>query len=78
MDAIDWKAPAKLHERDDAGSDMHYSFKTVREGPVSELVRHVATLSAEHRARLVLEVPGGRTLNVAEMLDLAARVDLGD
>jgi hypothetical protein len=78
MDAIDWKAPARLQERDDGGSDMHYQFNTLREGPLGELVRHVATLSAEHRARMVLEVAGGRTLNVGEILDLAARSDLGE
>jgi hypothetical protein len=78
MDAIDWKAPAKLQERDDSGSDMQYSFSTLREGPVGDLVRHVALLSSDHRARLVLEIPGGRTLNVGEILELAAREDLGD
>jgi predicted HAD superfamily phosphohydrolase len=76
MDAIDWKAPARLHERDDSGSDMHYHFKTLREGSVGELVHHVSLLGAGQRARLVLEIPGGKTLDLAQILELAARNDL--
>ena len=45
MRPIDWQTPATLHCRDDGGSDMHYDFRELRKGPLSELVRHVATLS---------------------------------
>ena len=76
MEAIDWNAPATLTERDDSGSDMHYHFRKVAEGPLAELVRTVAGMTVADRARLVLEVPGGKTLNVGEILALAQRDDL--
>ena len=76
MRPIDWQTPATLHSRDDDGSDMHYDFRELRKGPLSELVRHVATLSADERSRVVIDVAGGSTLNVAEILDLAQREDL--
>jgi hypothetical protein len=70
MDAIDWKAPARLR-RADGESAIH-------EGRAGELVRHVALLSAEHRTSVVLEVDGGRIFELDEILELAAREDLGD
>ena len=76
MQAIDWQTPATLHSRDDGGSDMHYDFRELRKGPLGDLVRHVATLSADERSRMVIDVAGGSTLNVAEILDLAQREDL--
>ena len=76
MDKIDWAAPATLHERDDGGSDMHYDFRTVRKGALGELVRHVAALAPAERARLVIDVAGGTTLNVGEIVALAQREDL--
>jgi hypothetical protein len=76
MEAIDWNAPAALHERDDGGSDMHYHFKTLRKGPLAELVRDVAAMTTAERARVVIDVEGGKSLNVGEILALAAREDL--
>jgi hypothetical protein len=76
MEAIDWNAPAALHERDDSGSDMHYHFKTLRKGPLGALVRDVATMTTAERARVVIDVEGGKSLNVGEILALAAREDL--
>lgn len=76
MDALDWSAPATLHSRDDGGSDMHYDFRELRRGPLSELIRHVAELPPADRARVVIEVAGGATLDVAEILNLAQREDL--
>ena len=76
MEAIDWNAPATLTERDDRGSDLHYHFRTLREGPLGELVRAVTAMSTSERARLVLEVAGGKTLNVGEIVALAQREDL--
>jgi hypothetical protein len=76
MEAIDWNAPAALHQRDDSGSDMHYSFKTLGKGPLGDLVRRVAAMSAAERARVVIDVEGGKSLNVGEILALAAREDL--
>ncbi len=76
MEAIDWNAPAVLHQRDDSGSDMHYSFKTLRKGPLGELVREVAAMDTAERARVVIDVEGGKSLNVGEILVLAARKDL--
>lgn len=76
MQAIDWAAPATLTERDDSGSDLHYHFRKLREGALGELVRAVAEMPVAERARLVLEVRGGTTLNVGEILALAQRKDL--
>ncbi|MCA1662122.1 MAG: hypothetical protein LC648_08200 [Novosphingobium sp.] len=76
MDTVDWDAPATLHERDDAGSDMHFHFRTLRQGPLGALVREVAGLPTAERARVVIDVAGGATLSVGEILDLAQREDL--
>ncbi|MGH6786943.1 MAG: hypothetical protein ACREBO_08930 [Novosphingobium sp.] len=76
MDAIDWNAPATLHERDDRGSDLHYHFKTLRQASLGDLVREVAAMGAAERARLVIDFAGGRSLNVGEILALAEREDL--
>ena len=76
MEAIDWSVPATLSERDDSGSDLHYHFRKLRDGSLGELVRAVAAMPAAENARLVLEVPGGKTLNVGEILALAQREDL--
>ena len=76
MQTIDWQVPATLHSRDDGGSDLHYDFREIRKGPLAELVRHVAALSADDRARMVVDVSGGSTLNVAQIMNLAQREDL--
>ena len=76
MEAIDWNAPATLTERDDGGSDLHYHFRKLREGPLGELVKAVAAMPIAERARLVLEVAGGKTLNVSEIVALSQREDL--
>ena len=76
MEAIDWNVPATLTERDDSGSDLHYHFRKLRDGTLGELVRAVAAMPVAERARLVLEAPGGKTLNVGEILALAQREDL--
>jgi hypothetical protein len=75
MDAIDWNADATLHERDDGGSELHYNFRTLRTGPLAALVREVAGMAAAERARMVIDVAGSTTLNVAEILALASRPD---
>ena len=76
MEAIDWNVPATLTERDDGGSDLHYHFHKLRDGTLGELVRAVAAMPVAESARLVLEAPGGKTLNVGEILALAKREDL--
>jgi hypothetical protein len=65
-----------LHERDDGGSDMHFSFRTVRTATLGSLVREVAAMPAAARARLVIDISGGTTLNVGEILALAQREDM--
>ena len=74
MDAIDWKAPARLHGPGEAGAGS----PAVRQGTVAELVHHVSLLSAEHRTGLILEIEGRGTLQLDDILELAARVDLGE
>ena len=76
MDTVDWSAPATLQERDDAGSDMHFHFRTVRQSTLGALVREVAALPIAERARVVIDVAGGSTLSVGEILTLAQREDL--
>ncbi|MDF8333908.1 hypothetical protein [Novosphingobium cyanobacteriorum] len=71
MSGLDWQAQATLHQRDDDGSEMQYNFSVVKKGPLGELVREVAGMDAEARARLVIDVPGGKSLNVGEILELA-------
>jgi L-2-hydroxyglutarate oxidase LhgO len=71
MSALDWNAEATLHERDDAGSEMQYNFNVVKKAPLRDLVTQVATMSADERARLVIDVAGGKSLNVGEILELA-------
>jgi hypothetical protein len=75
MQAIDWNAPANLLERDDAGSDLHYEFKTIASGRLAELVRHVAALGSGDRARMVID-SGNASYNVGQIMELAAREDL--
>ena len=75
MNTIDWTASATLIERDDAGSDMHYHFRTIEKGTLGSLVRKVAEMPASERARLVID-SGGGTINVGEIMALAKREDL--
>jgi len=76
MELIDWNAPATLTERDDGGSDLHYHFRKLRDGTLGELVREVGAMPSAERARLVLEISGGKTLGVGEIIALAQRGDL--
>ena len=76
MQAIDWQSAATLHSRDDGGSDLHYDFRELKKGALGELVRHVAAMPSAERARVVIDVSGGSTLDVAQILTLAQREDL--
>ncbi|MFC4295423.1 hypothetical protein ACFO0A_10195 [Novosphingobium tardum] len=76
MQQVNWDAPATLQERDDGGSDLHYHFRTVRDGTLAELVRAVGAMPTAERARMVIDVAGGNTINLGQILDLAAREDL--
>jgi len=78
MDAMDWNAAATLHERDDGGSEMHYNFRELRRASLAELVRTVAAMPAADRARLVIDVAGGSTINMTQIMELAVRPDLPD
>ncbi|MDT0508247.1 hypothetical protein [Novosphingobium sp. MMS21-SN21R] len=71
MSALDWNAEATLHERDDAGSEMQYNFNVLRKAPLRDLVTQVVAMTVDERARLVIDVAGGKSLNVAEILELA-------
>lgn len=76
MDATDWNAAATLIERDDGGSELHYNFREVRKGRLGDLVREVAAMPAVERARLVIDIAGGETINVGQIMELAGRDDL--
>jgi hypothetical protein len=71
MSALDWNAEATLHERDDAGSEMQYNFNVLRKAPLRDLVTQVVAMTVDARARLVIDVAGGKSLNVGEILELA-------
>ncbi len=75
MEPFDWNAEAIVQERDDGGSDMYYEFKTVARGSVAAMVTHVCALPSEEQARLVMDVKGGGTLNIAQINALAQRAD---
>lgn len=76
MSGLDWNADATLHERDDAGSEMQYNFSVLKKAPLRELVSEVAAMDVAQRARLVIDVAGGKSLNVGEILELAVREGL--
>ncbi len=76
MSATDWEAQATLRERDDGGSDLQYNFTVLKTGALREMVAHVVAMEAAQRARVVIEVAGGRSLNVTEILELAAKEGL--
>lgn len=71
MSGLDWNAEATLHERDDAGSELQYNFNVVKKAPLRELVTLVATMTADERARLIIDIAGGKSLNVGEIIALA-------
>lgn len=71
----DWSAPAKLIERDDGGSEMFFHFEEVGTGTLAELVARVAAMTPQQRARLVIDAGAAGTVNVPQIMDLAARPD---
>ena len=70
-----WNAPAKLIERDDSGSERDFDFHERAVGPLAELVRRVAAMSVSERARVLIDAGPAGTLNVGEIMALAARED---
>lgn len=76
MAELDWDAQATLRERDDGGSDLQYNFAVLKTGSLREMVAYVVAMEAAQRARVVIEVAGGRSLNLGEILELAAKEGL--
>ena len=76
MSGLDWNAEATLHERDDQGSELQYNFSSLKKAPLRELVAEVTAMDAAERARLVIDVAGGKSLNVTEILEIAAKEGL--
>jgi hypothetical protein len=72
---VDWNAKAVLHQRDDAGSDLHYAFDTIGEGPLAAMVAQVMRMPPHDRARVVLDVRGLGMLNVGQVAELSCRDD---
>ena len=75
MKDVQWDAAAQLQERDDSGSDMFYSFKLLKSGPLAELVAHVMALPAVERERVVIDAAGVGSMNVHDIALLAERAD---
>jgi hypothetical protein len=73
MSATDWDAQATLRERDDGGSELQYNFAVLAKGSLREMVALVVAMEAAQRARVVIEVPGGKSLNIGEILELSAK-----
>ena len=71
MSGLDWNAEATLHERDDAGSELQYNFNVIKKAPLRDLVAEVTAMGTDQRARLVIDVPGGKSLNIGEILEIA-------
>ena len=71
MSALDWNAEATLHERDDAGSELQYNFNVIKKAALRDLVIEVAGMTADQRARLIIDMAGGKSLNVGEIIELA-------
>ena len=72
---IDWSAPSKLLQRDDAGSDLHFEFKQIGVGSLGGLVSQVMALDATARARVIIDAGIVGTFNVGQIVELAARPD---
>jgi hypothetical protein len=72
---IDWNAAARLIARSDGGSELSYEFRDVQSGTIAALVLAVQGMSADDRARLLLDAGAQGTFGVAEILTLAARPD---
>jgi hypothetical protein len=76
MSEPDWNAEATLHERDDGGSELQYNFAVLAKGSLRDMVTHVVGMEAAQRARVVIDVAGGKSLNLGDILELAAREGL--
>lgn len=75
MNKIDWTSAARLHERDDSGSDMYFDFRTLKEGTLAELVAYVSALDGDARARLVIDSAQTGSIGIADILALAEHID---
>lgn len=75
METVNWDAASELHERDDAGSDMFVEFRTLKRGPLSELINHVLGLPTDQKARLVIDASGVGSLNIHDITNLSKRPD---
>ncbi len=76
MTGHDWDAEARLCERDDAGSELQYNFTLIATGTLREMVGRVLAMDSDRRARVVIEVAGGKSLNIGEILALSAEEGL--
>lgn len=75
MESVNWNAASELHERDDAGSDMFVEFKTLKRGPLAELIDYVVGLPTDQKARLVIDASGIGSLNIHDITNLSKRAD---
>lgn len=76
MATPDWEAEATIQERDDGGSELQYNFTVLGKGTLREMVAHVVAMDSAQRARVVIEVAGGASLGIGEILQLAAQEGL--
>lgn len=76
MSEPDWDAQATLHERDDGGSELQYNFAVLAKGSLRAMVAHVVAMEPAQRARVVIEVAGGKSMGLGDILELAAKEGL--
>ena len=76
MTTRDWEAQASVHERDDGGSELQYNFTVLKKGTLREMVAHVVAMDSAQRARVVIAVAAGSSLNIGEILQLAEQEGL--
>ena len=71
---VEWDDHSELHRKDDGGG-VFSDFKSIRSGPLSELVAYVAHLPEDEQGNYEIVKSGDHRLSLAEILALAARVD---
>jgi hypothetical protein len=71
---IDWQETVALHLANDGGGLLD-ELKTVRRGTLADLVRYIALLGADERARYEIERVGDHRMKAEEIMDLYNRDD---
>jgi hypothetical protein len=71
----DWTAAAELFERVDAGSELQFEFRSQAKGTLAGLIAHVAALSPNDRARVVIDAGTAGSFNATDIMAMASAPD---